>query len=364
MKIGYDCFGDELFRSIIKSLNYKDTCDVTNKKETYVYDTNIHSELRPYFEQLLEVFTPISEVPFCDDTNINRVDFIENVLAKWNLFNVCEKDIKKIIVNISANRLKEYPDLFRGKVTISQLWNNDYMNKYCILKNFEWEDFCDDIKYSNRFHSKEVNTEQLGELLKFFILCVSPNSIKLYRSRICDYSHYNNGYLAYKDIGAPPAGLASAGRVNSEGAPCLYLANTDITTYHEVKARPFDHITVGEFTNKEEIRLIDLSKLGDISPLKFEDVDITWFAININIVKKMADEISKPMRRFDKDIDYVPTQYISDYIKSLGYDGIVYKSTIHNGGINYAIFDQSKFECQKCRLVEIKDVEYNTITVS
>lgn len=36
--------------------------------------------------------------------------------------------------------------------------------------------------------------------------------------------------------------------------------------------------------------------------------------------------------------DYVPTQIIAELIKSLGYDGIAYKSSLANGH-NIALFD-------------------------
>ncbi|WP_421778123.1 RES family NAD+ phosphorylase [Gardnerella sp. KA00747] len=38
-------------------------------------------------------------------------------------------------------------------------------------------------------------------------------------------------------------------------------------------------------------------------------------------------------------MDYIPTQYISDYIKSKGYDGIEYVSVMSDAGKNLAIFN-------------------------
>ena len=78
----------------------------------------------------------------------------------------------------------------------------------------------------------------------------------------------------------------------------------------------------------------------------------------MEIIRKIGDEIAKPMRRFDKDLDYVPTQYICDYVKHLGYDGIKYKSTLMEDGVNYAIFDQRKFECVNVDVVTIENVQY------
>ena len=54
----------------------------------------------------------------------------------------------------------------------------------------------------------------------------------------------------------------------------------------------------------------------------------------------------------------VPTQYICDYVKHLGYDGIRYKSTLVEGGINYAIFDEKKFDCVGVKVVHIGNIHY------
>ena len=121
----------------------------------------------------------------------------------------------------------------------------------------------------------------------------------------------------------------------------------------------FDHITVGKFTNVEVLHIVDLTHLDNLTPFDDEELDITWYAVNIDIIKKIAFEIAKPMRSFDKVLDYIPTQYIADYVKSLGYDGIKFKSTLNKNGINYAIFNSDKFECVGMSTREIVDLEYD-----
>ena len=211
----------------------------------------------------------------------------------------------------------------------------------------------------NRFHSDYVNLEQLTKLLKNMELDikVKDHQLRLFRSRICDEKHYIKGYQK-RDMGAPPVALTSSGRTNSEGIQCLYLADQAETTFHEVRARDNDHVCIGEFLQKRDLRIVDFSFFDRISPFLNQDFDITWLAINMEIIRKIGHEIAKPMRRFDKTLDYVPTQYICDYVKHLGYDGIKYKSTLMKDGVNYAIFDERKFECVVVKVVEIGDVKY------
>ena len=104
---------------------------------------------------------------------------------------------------------------------------------------------------------------------------------------------------------------------------------------------------------------MDLSLFDRIGPFSVPDFDMTWFAINIEIIRKIGNEVAKPMRRFDRALDYVPTQYICDYIKHLGYDGIKYKSTLVKGGTNYAIFNEKKFECVGVKVAQIGSIHYD-----
>jgi hypothetical protein len=74
----------------------------------------------------------------------------------------------------------------------------------------------------------------------------------------------------------------------------------------------------------------------------------------------MALEIAKPLRRSDSPLDYLPTQYISEFIKFAGYAGVEYASTLNVGGYNLAVFDESLFECTDVSVVEVKSVSYET----
>ena len=83
-------------------------------------------------------------------------------------------------------------------------------------------------------------------------------------------------------------------------------------------------------------------------------------AVNYKHLRAISNAISKPLRRYDSKLDYLPTQYICEYIKSLGYDGIQYKSTIDKDGVNLAVFNQANFECLKRTKYEVLSVNYKT----
>ena len=67
----------------------------------------------------------------------------------------------------------------------------------------------------------------------------------------------------------------------------MYLAGDEETTFHEVRARDYDHVSVGEFIQTKDLRIVDLSLFDKIGPFSIPDFDMTWFAINIEIIRKM-----------------------------------------------------------------------------
>lgn len=68
-------------------------------------------------------------------------------------------------------------------------------------------------------------------------------------------------------------------------------------------------------------------------------------------------------------MDYVPTQYIVDFIKSIEhngaqeYDGIEYNSTTNPGGYNLAIFNPDLFECISVSVYDIEKLQYTSKSV-
>lgn len=74
---------------------------------------------------------------------------------------------------------------------------------------------------------------------------------------------------------------------------------------------------------------------------------------------RLEKELSRPIRRFDKELDYLPSQYLCEYVKSLGYDAIEYGSPFKTDGINLAVFNDSKLEAKTAEVYEITEMDFN-----
>jgi hypothetical protein len=350
MRCCVNCFIDTEIKAIIDGKNDINDCDYCHQKKIKTYDLDSNNELEDLITGLIEVYTPKKNLP--DSFPKSNLSMLKNLLyEKWNVFNLPPDDVYTLIVDICKEKYKEQPSLFDEPVGIAEQFQNDYREKNSIVKNFSWEEFVNEIKNKNRFHTNHINNEILLDYFKLIEQQLSAKEV-FYRGRICSDK---NGFLC-KDMGAPPSKLASAGRANPEGIRCLYLANSEKTTLHETRASLYDYVSIGKFILQNNIRVINLTLLNKISPISL--LDKVSFAINIEILEKISREIAKPLRRSDSFLDYVPTQYISDLIKSRDYQGIMYESTMDKDGINLAIFNEDNFLCESVSVFDVNALNY------
>jgi hypothetical protein len=79
--------------------------------------------------------------------------------------------------------------------------------------------------------------------------------------------------------------------------------------------------------------------------------------IHGSFIDKLEQELSKTRRRSDSELDYLPTQYLSELIKSMGFDGIEFKSSLYQNGVNLAIFNPHKFKGLEVSVYDIENIK-------
>ncbi|WP_421093997.1 RES family NAD+ phosphorylase [Pseudarthrobacter sp. CC4] len=60
------------------------------------------------------------------------------------------------------------------------------------------------------------------------------------------------------------------------------------------------------------------------------------------LLKRLGLELSKPVRRSDNGVEYAASQYICEFVKSIGIEGIKYASSVHPGGHNLVVFNEKR----------------------
>lgn len=344
------CFGDIEIISVIRSLKQIGTCELCGKKNVHIYNTDINNELAEMFDDLLNIYTAKVDLP--DDYPRENINLLKDELCRrWNIFCIDSDLAYRAITAICEEKYKEHPEIFDAPVGILGLNQMDYLKEHSILKTYEWEDFVEEIKTKNRFHTDYINKDILIYFCNYIKKTYKAGAV-FYRARICP----DEIGFPFDKMGAPPAREATAGRANPTGISCLYLADNSETALNEIRAGVYDYVAVGEFILKNDIEIVDFTLIDQISP--FWKIDYTILSVNKKNLKKISSEIAKPLRRQDSALDYLPTQYISDFIKSRGFAGIEYKSTMKRGGYNLAIFNESLFECKNVDVYDIRELKY------
>ncbi|WP_190972810.1 RES family NAD+ phosphorylase [Bifidobacterium rousetti] len=285
--------------------------------------------------------------------------------SRWRLFAIAEETAQELLDTMYAESPK---GVFDGYAMDSLLQGMVRLSDDGRVGEHDWDKFADHLKYHNRFFVSFIDIDELARLISYTRDTCGQGTV-LTRARIAKDM---KGYAAGAEMGAPPQGVAGNGRINPVGISELYttLGNddeADDTALHEIRAGMHDYVTFGKFSLKRDITIADLSKLSEISPFDIDSGDLPMFAANLDILRGMTREISKPMRRGDNPLEYIPSQYIAELIKSLGekqggpYDGVKYASTLRSGGMNLCLFDPGAYECDKTYTKRVSEVTYSIV---
>jgi hypothetical protein len=326
-------------------------CDYCNSKDINVYNP---SELSKFFVVLIDLYEEDDEGKDIAEQLIddfpNKI-FTERVISK--------NSAKKLLMDILEDDFDNYKGVLEAPVKL-KLNKTSYQSDIVEPLAISWDEFCKEIKNVNRFHFQ--NVLDLGKLKSIFEKYKKEivRGKSFYRSRI------SKGPVAYSkaEMKNPPAALSTNGRANPNGISYLYLSDSEKTTLYEIRASLYDYVSVARFRLNEDIQVVNLSFLSiDIFAYADEDM-LEDILIYKDFILKLEDELSKPHRRHDSDLDYLPTQYVSEFIKSMGFDGIEYKSSLYPEGYNLAIFNTEKFECKKVELYDIKTIDLTFENIS
>ena len=109
---------------------------------------------------------------------------------------------------------------------------------------------------------------------------------------------------------APPKDRARAGRANPVGISYLYCATGEETSVAEIRPWKGTVVTVARLRLKKKVKIIDLTN-KNISPFAYEFADTLTME---TVVDNFARELSTPVDPNKTELDYLPTQYISEFV--------------------------------------------------
>ncbi len=327
-----DCFSDTELKGFIYSNSITSgSCDFSGKIDTKIINA----------QELQDQFIPLLDIYVVDEEGKDIVTALQN---DWNIFKITDhKKIKELLIAILKGLEDDYSEILDSNVSIST--PSETLE---LIEN--WNSFKKEIKKENRFFIK--NPANLESIEETFPVREYYKGKIFYRSRV---SNDENGYPKEK-MGKPPHKLSKSGRANPQGISYLYVSQSIDTTLYEARATFLDYVSIGEFKLKENIKVITLRTLFQVSPF-LDGFSVEKYIRNKSFIDLLENELSKPLRRQDNELDYLPTQYLCEYIKHLGYDGVEYGSSLHEDGINLVFFDDTKLDCTRTKVYEVSKID-------
>lgn len=183
--------------------------------------------------------------------------------------------------------------------------------------------FINEIQYKNR-NPRDLRAIELLKETSTNPERILPIGTQLFRCRIIDdvaKINKKKGFFGYdaQNSFVPPPDKTRDMRANYRYIPYLYCANDPYTALVEVRPRLGAQVSVATIQVNEEIQLLDFTM--QTTPPKMTDA-------KKNLFSDLSTLYSKPITSDDDIIDYIPTQYIAEYAKNLGYDGISFRSSL------------------------------------
>ena len=134
------------------------------------------------------------------------------------------------------------------------------------------------------------------------------------------YSPYRN-----EAIEAPSPRMSREGRINRSGVSFFYAATDKYTAVSEVRPHPGDEVSIGKF---RLIRNATVCNFSDSQILHFFENDkLLDEFVHLNTINLFMNKTVTPSGREH----YTITQLIADCIRQMGYDGVMFNSTVGKG---------------------------------
>ena len=328
-----NCFGDNGLNREIIPLHSPEIgdCSYCQSKDQQLIEPR---QLSDYFELLVSIYRP-------DDNGKTLVEWLRD---DWSLFEHPKMDnahAKELLSEILDDG-----EIVRKNFIPSEICRTDRLDSWVELRK--------ELMHQNRFFPKtDIDEDRFEELLSRLIIDKEEVFEDWYRARI------QQGDNPYKisDMGAPPKRITSHGRANPAGIPYLYLGSTHLTAISEVRPHPGELVSVAKFAISKNLKLVDLRNPRKlVSPFLLTDEnEIALLRGDIEFLENLGKELTTPVLPTAAAIDYIPSQYLCEFIKKCGYRGVIYNSSVSDG-INLALFNPSDAKSKSLKHYTISTV--------
>ncbi|MBL0702517.1 MAG: RES domain-containing protein [Sulfurospirillum sp.] len=366
MKICEFCFESDIICNFIKEKGVKlsayKTCERCKGEES-LYRLNklelkeaAQNSIRKFYEHEFEhglVQSASSWGDKGDDIGTLLPDLMSLKDICYELFELdtINNDFYELLKDSATDDASEFDDC-----PDSELWLDMRCNWEGSARIFfNWDTFCENVKHKARFfdYLNYSRKKELENLKETFETLSATMSCILYRGRSADKTNLEEIKInPSKKLGIVPPKNAKNNRFSPVGISYVYLSSDKETVIKEIRAIQNSKVAMGKF-KINKLELIDLREITiqKIKKNPFSEKLTSELSCSFKVIKKFINDISKEINKKDQPLDYVPTQIVSEYIWSLGYQGFIFDSSLCNGD-NYVLFNDS-YEYDSYEIIDI-----------
>lgn len=284
---------------------------------------------------------------------------------------------EEVLYQVLDSNGVEWPDTLVSDVAnalTNEGWveapDGEWMGAYPYERlHWSWNSFAEAVKHQSRFHfhaRKKVgrwgdDIVAVNEMLPFIGRLVRQHRMvkKLSMNTVLHRVRLGAWPFTIAELGPPPKERVGAGRMNPAGIPYLYLAFDERTALAETRSRERAAATISSWSPTQDLNVIDLVNLP-ACPSVFSEINREHDLVQF--LYAFVNEVAKPVAHDGREhIDYVPTQVVSEYFaQAFQYgggkrvDGLIYPSSVSEGGRNLVVFPDSDVGGNKFNLMKLQ----------
>jgi hypothetical protein len=272
--------------------------------------------LAPEFQTIISIYES-------DPAGRTLVEWLKD---DWKLFSHPKMDV--------ANAMRLLGDILDDGQIVRRPFSPS--DTYKSVGLTQWATLRDELMTKNRyFLDQALDRDRLEQLLGHLAIEIPAGDV-WHRARILNQATP----FVIGEMGAPPARLASHGRANPPGIPYLYLGSQPDTAISETRPHTGEVACIADFTITDRLNAVDLcAPRHRVSPFRLADATaIGQLRADIPLLEHLGEELTRPVLPSGAAIDYIPSQYLCEFIKKCGFAGVLYRSSVSTGR-NLALFN-------------------------
>jgi hypothetical protein len=201
--------------------------------------------------------------------------------------------------------------------------------------------------------SQQISFFHLAKHFVSDLITILSPTTRVFRARIEE----KNKIFGHIDLTSPPIEYSKNNRMSPAGISFFYGGMEPETCIHEVRPDIGENIVVAEFEVLQNLIVLNLCPEVE-SPKSIFDPDygFSYEEFFKPFVIHFCKEISKHVRRNDNEIEYVPTQVVTEFLKTINckdsylylnenneeadvfLNGILFESSVNKNGRNLVLF--------------------------